>query len=90
MFNPVNRYILIDVPKTYLEDTESVIVLPDDYKPHEERFGAVTALAAAEDVRFAISPASNLIVDKGMIEEISIGGTIYNVILDNYVVGIIE
>jgi len=90
MFNPVNRYILVEVPQTHLEDVESVIVLPDDYKPHEERFGTVTALAAAKDVRFPISPSSDLIVDKGMIEEISIGGTIYNVILDNYVVGIIE
>ena len=89
MFNPVNRYILIEVPTTKIEDIESMIVLPQDYKPQEERFGTVTAIASAPDVRFSIAPSTDLVVDRGMIEEIKIGGTIYNVILDNYIVGII-
>ncbi len=90
MFNPVNRYILINVPQTQVEESNSGIVLPDDYKPHEERFGSVTTIACASDVRFPVEPSTDLIVDRGMIEEIKIGGTIYHVILDNYVVGIIE
>ena len=50
----------------------------------------VDALKAAQDVRFHIQEETKLIVDRSMIEEISIGGTIYNVILDNYIVGMIE
>ena len=90
MFNPVNRYILIDVPAGRDSDTESLIVLPEDYKPEEERFIEVSAMASAPDVRFSVPHLASLIVDRSMIEEISIGGTIYNVILDNYVVGMIE
>jgi len=37
MFKPVNRYIYIEVPKTKPIETLSGIVLPDDYKPKEER-----------------------------------------------------
>ena len=89
MLLPVNRYILIELPKIH-DSLESVIVLPDDYKPEEERFVEVIALKAAQDVRFDIEMDAKLVVDRSMIEEISIGGTIYNVILDNYVVGMIE
>tara|TARA_R100001594_G_scaffold85018_1_gene119456 strand:+ start:206 stop:478 length:273 start_codon:yes stop_codon:yes gene_type:complete len=90
MFNPVNRYILVEVPETAEQARDSIIVLPEDYAPHQDRYGPVRAIAAAADVRFDISEGCSLIIDKGMIEEISFGGTIYNVILDNYVVGIVE
>ena len=89
MFKPVNRHILIEVPSTDQEQ-ESLIVLPEDYKPEEEKFIEAVAMSSAEDVRFMVKKGSKLIVDRSMIEEISVGGTIYNVILENYVVGMIE
>ena len=89
MFNPVNRYILIELPRAH-GDGESLVVLPDSYKPEEERFVKVTALKASEDVRFPVADSAELVVDRSMIEEISLGDTIYNVILDNYVVGMIK
>ncbi len=90
MFNPVNRHILIEKMKSPDKGGESLVVLPETYKPQEERYIEVVGLAAAPDVRFSVDNGSKLVVDRSMIEEISIGGTIYNVILDNYVVGVIE
>ena len=89
MFNPVNRYILNEMPAKQ-GDAESLIVLPEDYKPEEEKFVEVLATAVADDVRFSMPHLAKIVVDRSMIEEISIGGSIYNVILDNYVVGMIE
>ena len=89
MFKPVNRYILIDV-STKKEQADSLVILPDDYRPPESRFAEVVAKAAAEDIRFNLKKSDRILVDRSMIEEISISGTIYNVILDNYVVGIVE
>ncbi len=89
MFSPVNRYILINMPAKR-EETQSIIVLPEDYRVEEERFIEVETVAAATDVRFELSHLPRLVVDGSMIEEITIGGTIYNVILDNYVIATIE
>ncbi len=89
MFNPVNRYILIDKQRKE-EKLESLIVLPEDYRPEEQRFIEVSTVSAAEDVRFDLRHKPRLVVDGSMIEEISLGGTIYNVILDNYVIAMIE
>ena len=44
MFKPVNRYIQINLPKPKSK-SESSLVLPDDYKPPEERY--VTAKVVA-------------------------------------------
>ena len=89
MFKPVNRYILINVPPKR-DPAESIIILPEDYNPTESKFAEVIAEAAAEDVRFSVNKSDHILVDRSMIEEISVGGTIYNVILDNYVIGIVE
>ena len=89
MLKPVNRYILIEMPHK-AQKSESLIVLPDDYKPKENKFIEVIALKAADDVRFKINKSARLVVDHSMMEEISVCGTIYNIILDNYVVGMIE
>ena len=91
MLKPVNRYILIDIPlKSSQEQSEPIVILPDDYRPTQSKFAEVIAEAAAEDVRFNVNKSDRILVDRSMIEEISVGGTIYNVILDNYVVGIVE
>ena len=89
MFKPVNRHIWIEM-QTSTKENNSLIVLPEDYQPSEEAHIEVLFKAAAPDVRFETKNAKKLVVDASMIEEIKIRGTIYNVILDNYVVGIVE
>ena len=88
MFKPVNRYILVEEKKQQPRD--SLVILPEDYKPSEERYATVEVKGLAEDVRFDLQVSNKIIIDKSMMEEITIGATNYNVILDNYVVGIIS
>jgi len=91
MFKPVNRHILVSVFKTEEPTTDSGIVLPDDFKPTKERYTVVTVDDWAEDVKFAsvLNINSQLVIDNSMLEEISIDGQVHNLILDNYVVGIL-
>jgi len=90
MFTPVNRHILIELPEAVDSSVQSLIVLPEDYQPEEERYVCVTALRGAPDIKVKLSTPAKLIVDRSMIEEINVSGTTYNVILENYVIGIIE
>jgi len=91
MFKPVNRYIQVTV-RAAPPKTESGIVLPDDFKPTEERYITAEVVSYASDVRFGDQMAHGafVIVDKSMIEEITINNSKINVVLDNYVVGIIN
>ena len=92
MFKPVNRYIQIKLPDPPISQTTSGIVLPDDFKPTEERYGTATVISCATDVRFGaeLSTNSKIVIDKSMIEEITIDNERINVVLDNYIVGIIN
>ena len=89
MFEPVNRYILVDTPPK-ITQSESMVLLPEDYKPEEQRYGEVTVIRVASDVRFNLREGSKIIIDRSMMEQISVGNTNYDVILDNYVVGITD
>ena len=91
MFKPVNRYIEIELPEI-IPQTASGIVLPADFKPAEERYGLANVISFAKDVRFKeqLKQNSQVIVDKSMIEEITLNKRKINVVLDNYVVGIVK
>jgi co-chaperonin GroES (HSP10) len=91
MFKPVNRYIQIKLPEV-VAVSASGIVLPDDFKPTVERYGTATVVNFAKDVRFKdqLLDKTQVIVDKSMIEEITVNNKKINVVLDNYVVGIIK
>ena len=89
MFNPVNRYILISVPPK-VTNRDSMVLLPEDYKPEEQRYSEVTVIKSAKDVRFDLNQNDKIIIDRSMVEQITIGSTNYDVILDNYVIGITE
>ena len=89
MFKPVNRYIYIEVPEPKPNETSSGIVLPDDYKPQEERHSVVSVRDWAEDVKFKLKRDQRIIIDRSMIEEVTVYGEKVNLILENYVLGVI-
>lgn len=89
MFKPVNRYLLIELAPVVKAPTESLIVLPDDYKPAETPHTTATVVCSAPDVRFEVPAGSQIVIDRSMVEEINVHGTNYSVILDNYVVGLL-
>ena len=91
MFKPVNRYVLVELLQKEQTETNSGIVLTDSFKPTEERYVVVVVLDWADDVRFKniLFMDSKIIIDKSMLEEINVDGSKYNVILDNYIIGIL-
>ena len=90
-FKPVNRYLHIEVTQEEPPQTESGIVLPESFKPTEERHILVSVIEWAEDVRFVanLSKYCKVIVDKSMIEQFNVNGEQYNVVQDNYIIGVL-
>ena len=88
MFKPVNRHILINLDDRS-DEQKSLIMLPDDYKPEQQKHSVVQVLNKSDDVKFDLVVGSKIVVDSSMIEEIVINNTIYYVILENYVVGVL-
>jgi hypothetical protein len=90
VIQPVNRYIEVAVTTT-VSSKETTILLPTDFKPHEERYRQVQIQSWAPDVRFAdrLYTGCEAIIDHNMIEEIKVGNELLNVIQDNYVIALL-
>ena len=72
------------------ENADSGILLPDDYKPPTEDYVVVDVLAVSEDVSIRCNTDDQIVIDKKMLQEISVNHSIYYLILENYVIGVIE
>ena len=90
VFIPTNRNILVKV-KPKIPEKYS-LVLPEDYKrQNESKFEKVECVGWASDVKIDLIVGDELIIDRKMLDEIVISEEEkYQVILENYVVGVIR
>tara|TARA_B100000424_G_scaffold259465_1_gene242361 strand:+ start:902 stop:1222 length:321 start_codon:yes stop_codon:yes gene_type:complete len=91
---PVNRHILV-IPQIEKDKTQTGVLLPEDYKPDESRYVEAIVVDIASDcckqireIKYNNSNMKKIIVDKTMIQDITIRDRTYHMILENYVIGI--
>ena len=89
MLRPVNRHILVSYSPPQ-EKTDTGILLPDDYKAPEQNHIIVEVLGVAEDVSFRCEKGDKIVIDKKMLDELSIEHSTYYTILENYVIGVLD
>jgi co-chaperonin GroES (HSP10) len=88
-FEPTNRYLLVNPIEEEKEESNSIIVLPDDYRKQESPHVACSVLAIASDSKLvdSIRQYDTVIVERRMLQKIEMNGTEIYLILDNYVMG---
>ena len=89
-FRPYNRHLLIEMPKK--EETETSVLLPEDYKEKQSECVVVNILGNAFDcdLRWSTEKNSKAVVERNMIREIKVEDKTYLIILENYVVGVMS
>ena len=92
MFKPLNRYVQINLENPEENKTDSGILLPEEYKPTEETYATATVMNFSDDVKFAnrLFEGCKVVVDKKMVEKINFSNKSINVVLENYIVGILS
>ena len=85
---PQNRHLLIEVPKETEEEGEpAAFLLPEGYEKPKSEHVKVKVL---DDSACSLSFGSHVVVPRHMIQEIDIGDTTFNLVLENYVLASIE
>ena len=91
---PVNRYLLV-VPHVSENQTNNGVLLPDDYEPEKDRFIEATVLDVAPDcseairkIKYDLAPEKKVIIDRTMLEKVSLKDKTYHMILENYIMGV--
>ena len=88
-FEPTNRHILVNPIEEEQEESNSLIMLPDDYKKQESPYLACSVLAIASDSKLvdSIRQYDTIIIERRMLQKIVMNGTEIYLVLDNYVMG---
>ena len=94
MLKPVNRHILI-VPHVQKNETNSGVLLPEDYNPEQDQYIEASVIQIAEDcdkqfrhLRYGNIDNNRIVVDRTMIQEIKLKDKTHFMILENYVGGV--
>lgn len=88
---PVNRYLVVEVEKQEQNDAASNLYLPESYKKSECRYKIAKLISKSDDCKLGTIKGGRLIIDSQMLEEIRISEDIvFQVILENYVIGFLD
>ncbi len=94
MLKPVNRHLLI-VPHIQKNETNSGVLLPEDYITEQDRYIEASVIDIASDcdkqfrhLRYGNIDNNRIVVDRAMIQEITLKEKTHYMILENYVVGV--
>ncbi len=93
-FKPTNRHLLI-IPHFQKEETNSGVLLPEDYNPAQADHAEATVVDVADDCndqfkhfKFGrIQPDKRIVCDRSMIKEVKLKNKTHYLILENYVIG---
>lgn len=90
---PTNRYLTI-VPHFAKQKQSTDVILPDDYKQAESTYIKATVIDVSNDcadvfrqLKF-LSEDREIVVQRSMIEEVSVDDKTHYLVLENYVMGI--
>ena len=90
----MNRHLLV-IPHVQKNETSSGVLLPEDFKPEENRYIEASVIDIADDcdkqfrhLRYTNIDNNKIVIDRTMIEEVNIKDKTHFMILENYVVGV--
>ena len=90
--HPFNRHLLIDLvdESAQKDEKHSGVLLPEDYQKKVERFAVAEVVEISEDCSLHLLEGDFVVVDRTMVDVVTIRDMSFNLILENYVYGRID
>jgi len=90
MLEPRNRHILVVVQDEQEEEQERAVLLPENYRKPQSPYMAVSVVSTAPDVSQLVMAGDTLVVERSMLKEIPLEGSTYHLVLENYILGVVQ
>tara|TARA_B100000131_G_scaffold90219_1_gene86904 strand:+ start:2021 stop:2290 length:270 start_codon:yes stop_codon:yes gene_type:complete len=87
MLHPVNRYLVVKPCASEEKQNETTILVPEDVQIDVAPFKVVELVSA--HVESTLQPGSCLVVPSHSLEQVSVEGSSYHVVLENHVVALV-
>ena len=90
-FSPLNRHVLLLPVEEEEPESPGTILLPDDYVKVKSPYEVYKIIGAASDCEKVglENTGQEVIVNGSMVEEIKVHGSMYYLLLENYIYGIL-
>jgi len=92
--SPRNRYILINPIEKELEEQEPAtatgILLPEEYAVQNSPYVKARVVECSPGCSLTLSKGDVILAQRQMIEEMKVGEEVFNLLLENYVYGVLE
>ena len=89
-FIPAHKHVLVQKRSKVEEQEQSLVLLPEGYQPKKEDYTRVTVLQTSNNCTIPASPGDELVIREGYIEELSLDGNTFYLVLENHVMGVIK
>lgn len=86
---PFNRFLLVEPVENEPKKDESFVLVPKTYK-QSSPYVSVKVLDFADDCKINIKKDQIIVIDNSMVQEIEINKKTNFLILENYVMGVLE
>tara|TARA_R100001244_G_scaffold126607_1_gene96996 strand:- start:23 stop:358 length:336 start_codon:yes stop_codon:yes gene_type:complete len=89
--DPRNRHLLVEfLPEEEKEEEKPAVLLPDSYSPVKDQYIAVKVIETAPDCLINCNSGQTIVVERSMLNEVKFEDNIFHLVLENYVLGVIE
>ena len=86
-FKAYNRHIEIELIEEAKQESNSLVVLPTDYKRPEKPYALGKVLDVSPDVRLSLQDGETIIFEKRMLNKLEVFGKMHYLVLENYIYG---
>jgi len=90
ILNPRNRHLLVIPQDEEEQEEERAVLLPENYRKPQSPFAVVSVLSVAPDVSQLLMAGDTLVVERSMLKEVTFEGETFYLVLENYILGIVE
>ena len=84
---PLNRHVLVKLIEKQKKETQSLVVLPNDYKQPESPHQLGVVLDLSSDVSLPLKCGDTVVFEKRTMQRIEVDGKMHYLVLENYIYG---
>jgi co-chaperonin GroES (HSP10) len=89
-FIPAHRHVLVQKRERAEEKKEPLVLVPDGYEPKIDAYTRVRVIKTANNCTIPAVPGDELVIREAFIEELSLDGNTFYLVLENHVMGVIK
>ena len=89
-FYPRNRHVLIEIMENQKEEARSTVLVPEGYGEKKDPYVCALVKEVSPSCTINVGKGDKVVVQTSMVQEVKIDDSLYTIVLENYICGVIS